>query len=339
MNTDELPIGKNLPAQTIKAMFSLAEDTPFNNKQLGYKILMQKNWEMDTIEAKTAELDTISLKPIALFVSPQNHPQSAYIHIYAVQLVKEITAAHLLRHYANTTDRTIINLQEISIYFADSLMTFNIENKPFIGRAAIRIDGNIAFMVFGFTKKANYENLAEIFGLTVASFQLTSPSSQSYIEPRETIVFFNTIKFNYPASWKSNIPKEIPNGRQVTDLYHFDNENVLQGMIRIKIVEKNIIDSVEKVIKGTIEEFTVANVKIQQKSHQSSVESYSKQFLNGQLLIYDCLIDNNPNELWICIFSDANYYVVVSLLTPARDKVFYTWALNKRAYDIILESV
>ncbi|MCX7099865.1 MAG: hypothetical protein NTV43_18375 [Methylococcales bacterium] len=338
MMMEELPIGKNLPPQTIKAMFSLAEDTPFNNKQLGYKILIQKNWEVDTLTAKSAELDTVSLKPIGMFVSPQNHPQSAYIHIYAVELLKEISAANLLRHYANTTGRNIINLQEISIYFADSLMDFNIENQSFIGRAAIRVDGNKAFMVFCFTKKANYENLAEIFGLTVASFQLTSPSLQNYIEHRVSIAI-NDIKFDYPASWQPNMPKEMPRGRQVTDLYHFDNENVLQGMIRIKVVEKNTIDSIEKVLRGTIDEFTEANVVIQQKTHQSSVESYSKRFLNGEILIYECTINNNPNELWICVFSDTTHYYVISLLTPARDNYFYTWALNRRAYDIVLESV
>ena len=41
-------------------------------------------------------------------------------------------------------------------------------------------------------------------------------------------------------------------------------------------------------------------------------------------------------ELWLSRFPDRVHWVTVALLTPARTLDFYSWAVHKRTYGIIL---
>jgi len=44
-------------------------------------------------------------------------------------------------------------------------------------------------------------------------------------------------------------------------------------------------------------------------------------------------------EMWIAAIEDPRYYILVSLLTPFRDHMFSYWALNRRAFEIVLENL
>jgi hypothetical protein len=56
-------------------------------------------------------------------------------------------------------------------------------------------------------------------------------------------------------------------------------------------------------------------------------------------MIYQGEQANQSQELWLSRFEENSHHVTVALLTPARREQFYTWAVNKRAYGIVLESL
>ncbi|KHD11471.1 hypothetical protein PN36_29130 [Candidatus Thiomargarita nelsonii] len=341
MSEPKLPIGKTIPPDVLESSFFKVQDKPYGNPELAYSLLVPKDWNVDSsLKAKTNQLGRERLKPLAIFAAPDG--SHSFIQLHAIGLPREISAAHWLRHYAATTDRTIVELEELSVLFADSLMTFKIEDHTFVGRAAVRIDGDRLFMVFGFAIEAAYQALAETFGLAISSFKLLSPSSRTSIEPHRRHNLADIVQFDCPASWKHKVPENPPIGKQAIDFYHFDDNNAFQGLIRVKAVSKTVVNQSEEVIKNTVEEYADSNLILRDKLHSSPVGSYSARFSNGFLIIYGCTIEGNEEnqqELWICAFEDEKHYIVTSLLTPSRRQIFYTWAFNKRAYEIVLESI
>lgn len=341
MSEPKFPIGKSISPEVLESSFLKVQDRPYGNSALAYTILLPKHWRADSsLKVKTSQLGTVTLKPLAIFAGPKS--EHSFIQLHAIQLPKEISAAHWLKHYAATTERKLVDLDELSVLFADSLMTFKIEDHGFSGRAAAKIDGDRLFLVFCFAPDATYPALAETFGLAVSSFKLLNPSSKKTIEPRHQHNLANIVQFEYPASWTPRIAENPPIGKQAIDLYHFDDNKAFQGLIRVKTVNKTVVEQSEDVIKDTVQEYADSNLVLRDKLHSSPVGSYSERFSNGVLIIYNCVIEGNQEntqELWICVFGDDEYYVITSLLTPSRNDIFYTWALNKRAYEIVLESI
>jgi hypothetical protein len=54
--------------------------------------------------------------------------------------------------------------------------------------------------------------------------------------------------------------------------------------------------------------------------------------------VYDA-IAYTPYGLWLSRIPDRIHGVTVALLTPTRMLDFYSWAINKRTYGIILASL
>ncbi len=337
MSETSLPIGKSITREELRRLFLKIEDKPYGNAGLAYSMLVPKNWNYDQLKAETAQLNTVQLKPLVIF-----EKEKAFIQLHAVKLVREIRASHWLRHYAAVTERKIVELKELSERFADSLLEFEIKGHTFSGRAAALIDGDRVFLLLCFAEQSAYPHLAEVFGLAVSSFKLKNPSSRPSIEPRAKYDLAGIVKFAYPASWTTRAPEQAPVGKQAVDLYHFDDDQVFQGLIRVKTVSRQAIAKTDELIEHTIEEFSESNLVLHDMLHTGPIPSENDHFSNGRVFIFNAHVqDNEENrqELWITIFEDANHYFVLSLLTPSRRDTFYVWAFNKRAYDIILGNI
>lgn len=332
-----LPIGDKITPKELTDNFIKAQDQPYGNNSLGYSLLVPNTWNYDSsLRAETGYLNTEKLKPLAIF-----EKENAYIQLQAIQLVREVSAAHWLRYFAVTTGRKIIELVELSPLFSDTLMTFDIEGHAFVGRLAAKIDGNRLFLVFCFAVEEAYPYLEEVFGLAISSFKLLNPSQQPTIESRQEYKLKDIVQFVCPSSWQYNYPENAPVGKHAIDLYNFDDEQALQGLIRVKAVLKSVVTNSDQLVKDTIIEFSEANFQIQKALHNGAVASYSDQFQDGLLMIYLGVIEGSdePQEFWLSVFEAQSHYIVLSLLSPARESVFYTWAFNKRAYEIVLESL
>ncbi len=69
------------------------------------------------------------------------------------------------------------------------------------------------------------------------------------------------------------------------------------------------------------------------------LSSPNSQLPHGHLVIYQVIQQEEPKELWLSRFKGRVYWVTVALLTPTRTLDFYSWAVNKRTYGIILASL
>lgn len=337
----QLPIGKSFTPEQLGELFVAVEDEPYGNPLLGYRIMIPQGWTADTLQAESAELNASQLKPLGVFFRDPNDGTHAYIQIQAIHLPKTISAANWLRHFSITTEKKIQVINEISPSFVDSLLSFEIEDTRFLGRTACRIDKNRLFLLLMFAVEEAYEPLAEFFGVGVASFKLLNQDPEATIEPYASLQGPANLKFNYPNSWQSLVNEDPPLGKEVVDLYNFDDEKNLNGLIRIKSVSKKISGNVDELVHSLLAEFQASNLMINGLRHQAEVPIQTTHFFNGQYAIYDAHIadSDSPQELWLTTFEDTSHYYGVVLLTPVKEHIFYVWAINQRTYQIILSSL
>lgn len=338
----DLPIGQEIPVQTRKDLFFKVENTPFGNKSLAFSILVPKTWGIDSsLKVASAELSPASLKPLAILRGMAGDSAMAYLQIQAMKLTREITAADWLASHALSSQRSILKNQELSPLFADAQLEFVIEETPFTMRAVARVDGDRLFFVSAFCPSSVYASLEQTFGLMVASFDLTYPTTVTNIEPRLPLRVGGKIRLQHPSSWRPRMHENLPKGRYAVDLYQIDDADSLQGLIRIKLAEKGEISSIPLMLQRAKAELTEAGVELLGELHNAPVESPYELFKSGQLLIFEASIEGSPSpqEAWIYLFETVSHFTALSLLTPAREHDHYVWAINRRAFELILNSI
>ena len=337
----QLPIGKSFTPEQLGELFVAVEDQPYGNPSLGYRMMVPQGWTADTLQAESAGLNTSQLKPLGVFFSDPSDGAHAYIQIQAIRLTKTITAANWLRHFAITTEKDIKVINEISPLFVDSLLSFNIEDSRFLGRTACRIDKNRLFLLLMLAVEEAYEPLAEFFGVGVASFKLLDQDPAATIEPYVSLQGPGNLQFSYPNSWRSLVNQESVPGKKAIDLYNFDDENNLNGLIRVKSASKQPSHNIDALVHSLLSEFQESNLIINGLRHQVEVPIETTHFFNGHCDIYAANIAGSeiPQELWLTTFEDAAYYYGIVLLTPVKEHIFYVWAINQRTYQIILSSI
>ncbi len=342
MTQTEFPIGQNFSKKELKERFHLIKDMPYNNPELAYKILIPKGWESESIQAESKDLNPNTLKPLAIFKGPEHGGANPFVQIQAVQLIREITAANWLRHYAIATERKLLAIKPISDNFADSVMEFLIDGHPFTARATASIDGDRLFFMLNLALSSTYDKLAEIFGVPVVSFNLQRGSSKKSIEKHIPYNLDEIVRFNCPDSWKYRlVTEERPEGKEAADLFSHDPDGNVCGRMRVKSVERNVSSGVETQIQDTISEYRDGNVIVDDLLESVEVEIGSDRFDTGVVKAFSAHVDGNEirQEVWVAVIEVPEYYIVVSLLTPFREQDFFLWAINRRAYDIVLETL
>ncbi|MBF0235747.1 MAG: hypothetical protein HQK65_22330 [Desulfamplus sp.] len=341
MKQTDLPIGDKFSEEEKIQLFFLMKDAPYNNLELAYKILVPKTFIAQEVRAETDQLNPYTLKPLGIFKGPEENNSTPVIQIQAVQLVKEITAANWLRHYSIMLKRNIISIKPISNTFADCLMEFTIEGQRFTGRATASIDGDRLFFLLNLVQEEAYPKFADLFGVSVVSFNLQQNASKPTIEKHIPFNLNNITQFNYPESWKYTLLTEAPEGKSGVDFFNFDPDGNICGKIRVKSVEKSVSSVVDDQFNDTFEEYKASNVVTDQLLEGINVEMQSSRFDYAVVNAYRGHIEGNEinQEIWIAVIDDPKYFIIVTLLTPFREQMFYWWAVNRRAFDIVLGSL
>lgn len=339
---DLLPIGQAIPAPQRKALFFRVNDIPFGNRSLAFSVMLPKTWGVDSsLKVANGELTPAALKPLAIFRGMSGDEAYAYLQIQAMLLTREISAASWLQAWALSEGYTVRETRELSPLFVDALLEFFIDETPFTMRAAVKLDGNRLFLVKAFVPSVAYAAMEQTFGLMVASFELAQPGPTPHIESRAHLHLAGRLRLQHPMSWRPRVLTDLPDGRAAVDLYQIDDADALQGLLRIKLAEKRVVPSSSTMLASAQAELAEADVTLEEEIHNGPIESPVELYKSGQLVIYLASINGSPTpqEVWIYLFETSTHFVAMTLLTPSREAQYYPWAINKRAFELVLDSI
>lgn len=331
-----LPNGTNYPRQRVSAEFGWYDALPHGNGALGFKLLVPRMWQQDLVPGGEVEPRVDRLLPLAAFSS---HLQDGFLEIQVTSLERDISAGHWLQAYMEEVNYEPLAIVDVSKIFADSLAEFVIEGRKFIGRFSASIRGNLLFLVSALSFKESYDALAEMFGVSIASFQATAVPPRLTVESRVSASVDGIVHFEYPASWQSRVVSPSPHGKAAVDLIGTLGD-ALTGIIRVKTVRKSLASGPEQLISASLAEFEEAGIQSIEKQAENNVPISGNKFSNGMVKIYSGITSAGlPQEIWVVVMENAHVHCVISMVTPDRNLEFAVWAVNRRALDIILETI
>lgn len=327
MNAPHLPTGQNISPKLLKTFFQKCYNPLPEYPTLAHSIIVPLRWQTIN-KLQSVPINGKNLTPLAIWVAKPNKSISPSIQVQVAKLTQEISAHHWLRYYATVSEQQILTLQTESVSFADSLVKFQHAEQVVIKRTTAVIHGQWLVFVSGLARESDYPALAETFGLAVTSFTLLKPAEPARIEPWTHYQLAERLQFDCPASWQTRFAtdKEI-------ELYQDENHSLL----KVALESQQRFDKPAEVLEKALDNFT--QIRIQELLHSAPLPNSSLPGKNHHLLIYQGTLKDKPSELWISFYEDNQYYTVISLLTVSRDTDFYQWAVNKRAYGILLQSL
>jgi len=260
MQENHFPIGETVSKDEAIKRFDLRKETPFENPELAYKILIPKTWVAETIYAQSKDLEIDKLKPLGIYKGPAKGGANPFVQIQATRLTREVSAANWLRLYAILTNRKMIAAKSISAHFADCVMGYDIEGAKFMARATALINGDRLFYLANLAIAGIYEEYKETFGVCVVSFNLQNPFQNPNIEKQAGYSLKEIVRFRYPVSWKYREATETPDGKEGVDILNVDPDNNIIGKIRVKSVEKRVARNVDTEIEAVLEEYKESSI-------------------------------------------------------------------------------
>ena len=308
-----LPPDQTLSPILLKALFVENQTTPASNPELAYTLKQPKPWLTGSDEL-TSPLELTRLGSIT-------DAEQATVSIQATSLDREISAGDWLKYYA--LGKQILTFQPTSTDLAQGLLQFDSSSDVLIERARAMIHGQWLVLISCLAAEAAYHHLASTFNQIITSFRLLKPPVEPTIEPRTTHRL-KPYQFLCPTRWQYQAVAE--------------NTGVLShplGLVKITVLSR--INTQAEWLEQQLDDFP--QLTLQNLLHHAPLSTPNPQLPHGHLTIYQGIQSGEPRELWLSRFPDRVHWVTVARLTPARTLDFSSWAVNKRTYGIILESL
>lgn len=230
----------------------------------------------------------------------------------------------------------------------------------FVIRAVMRIMGpemllaEYALPMQAWDKKRDEQTFA------ISSFKFLKDSTET-IEKRIERSYFKQLRFHYPASWFFEGESAPVDNRVTTRLVTNGETGSEAGRIHLTLVSPRSLKDTEdkrdypvdvpEILKEMRKTYTDRGYDV-----SASVESFAPdlniQTAFGVVDVYNLSrrvtnyetdrLQPVTQELWVAVFRgtgpQAKTYIA-EMLTPSRNQDLYQWAVNTRAFKIILKSI
>lgn len=334
---DILPIGRNYPKDQIDRNFTLKWISPPGRSTFAFRIMVPSGWVEDDISKyRPEEIDADTLFPLSAFSDSQSH---SFLQVQVVRLAREISAVHWLHLFLEESNHRIDVIVEISDYFSDSLSSFEIEGNRFKGRMAASVSGEFLYIISAFCPESYYETLSEVLGICIASFRVILPPTRKTIEGWQSFSLDGTLRFQFPDSWATYIVPAPPKGKAAVDLISTLQGSAV-GLIRVKRVAGFAASSSEVVRSDAVEEIKQIGIVNISENINSVHYKGNQRFQAGKVHVYAGKSEIGiEHEAWITIAEGEDEFCVITMITASKKENFYVWSVNRRAYDIITQTI
>ena len=342
-DTSVLPLGQNIPEAELAENFVKLEDQPYGNDDLAYSVVLPNEWLQLGLEADDDVLHAGRPKLLSNFLSPTDRDANAMLQVWGQGLIKEITAADWLKWYLVQSDREISSLQVTSPYFADAVAHWRMDDKvDYTMRIAARVAGNRLFLIQGMAPNDLYPDYADIFGLSVSSFKVAKELDNPHVELWQTHTLDKQVVFNAPLSWPERKPEQTPPGMDAVDLFNLDAEGHPVGVLKAMVIRRTLTEGKEDLDLASLllAEFTKMNVEVIDIASDERL-AVAEPFVEGRLKVLTARLpkgDDRLRNVMIAEVASPTHHVLVGLLTCAPKEGFYEYAVNRRAFDIVMET-
>ena len=333
-----------LPLEEFKKNTRVIKDTPYGDDFLSFRVRMPTDWqgsvELASKKEDAGELSKRILGPLARYQSPPKRHLRSFFTLEALNLTYEIGARNWFINYVLTNGLT---LEQVGVENKRQVEAIYVEVRgdiTYIVRVKVILNGPRMVVARYFVPQELYEEEYVQQAQVIDSFTLTNREEVG-VEKLDIYGFLDQSFFDYPVSWTLSAPHITSIDRMKAMLYHSTVKDKLDGQINVYLTNKMTDTTRAKEIALYRDKFQIENYALGGFIESPNIE-YHKDMSFGTTQVYEMtpqVANMFDYELWVSVLEGAEYFYIISLLTPARQEEFYTWARNVEAYKLVVKGM
>jgi len=332
----------NLTRSEIEARFKMVSFIKDYPTEIQFQIAVPHDWGVVPVKPSIPDLEN----PITIMGRLKvNSSDKADIAVWSVFLPHEIHPADWLESWVNSQDYTVLDSRIAHTAFglvSDLIATRTISSHPCLCRlTAIKDADRIILLVARVTTQHpdEFTPFQESFLMAVQTLKLLNPTKQKFAEAFDWVTFDlpSQIRFLMPHSWQPARMSDVPDGGTGTVF-----KNILQDVVLGSIFVVSASQTFGKSID--IENILVSKVK----NNDFVIKPNSYKIISETMQRYDLKVIisqqrlSKDNKNYVLTSARYEYYdesLVLMLLSPDKVTHFEAWAINRRAFEILVNSV
>ncbi len=324
----DLPNGTNFPPDLLAKALAPVKITPTVEGVLRYQLLLPRGWVLlDRPQVSLNDLAPHRPLVLGLHMGPVVEGGPPFAQIMALGLEREINAADWLRHYAVVSGYEIHTLGEVHSGRADALVSLSVRDERYAARLLVTIVGGRLILALLAVPGRHYEALAELLGVMTASFVTPDEDPDMMIEGLQTVMVGQSAQALLPVSW---LPSPLPEG---IALSWANAAGQAQGVLHLSQGPINQ-DNLQAILGPQAKRGALLADRPPEMDagpfSQGHHRIYSVTGMDGQA---------GAQELWELALQTPQHHISLLMLTPSPAHGFSAWAINRRALDIVLQTL
>jgi hypothetical protein len=325
---------------------------PYGKADLEFEIYLPGDWTPE--EMVTTGASDVNAKitgPVAQFRSPMIGTQYVTSTVEVLKLETEISARNWLKNYLVSSgylpqgDVTEINNRSASAAYVSSSPD---QGSRFCYIAA-RISGSFVVTARFETPLNLRAYVAYLQKKSIDSFKLLYPKEDP-IEEQKTYTLVDSIKFNYPASWKVSNPDFRDMNRLIIELRNLragtegmGKYSITQGYIRILAIRRQRATDIQSEIDALRKYFNeTMSIDFKKMISTGKSDAYAR-FLFNRYEVYDVVSKAakvpTTQEIHLVALGDKEWYIFAFLFTPKEAQELPIWARNVQSFQEVVKSI
>jgi len=339
-----MPNADLYPQPVLSSEFVDGQSKPFNDESLSYQITIRKDWKWEAVSVR-GKGEEADFTAIGLVLGPVADGVPVLLQVGYRIVPREVSPEDYMEVYTEQTGFKIVKDQwgkysGQSAY--DVLARGSISGIDTVARFSLSHDGNRFFLVSGYCPLSAYPKFAKDIGVAIVSFHLLKPTGKPTVEDMVTHdVPDPAVSFTYPKSWTLTPGTNAPKGIAAFDLYNGDEKTGTIGWIRVKIAARSLYPdaTANQYVNSFLEEVAASGFAFDNAVFNAPIDPGTKFLPGGRYIIFPVFKDNVVSEARLVVLPSKNAWHVLSLLSPARDRGMVEWMINKRAFEILHNSL
>ena len=324
---------------------------PYQKADLEFEIYLPADWTPeDLVAVGAAEVNSKITGPVAQFRSPMIGTQTALVTVEVLKLDTEISARNWLKYYLLSSgylpqgDVTEINNRSASGAYITSS-----DGASKYCYIAARISGSFAVTARFETPLNLKAYTAYIQKKAVDSFKLLYPKDEP-IEEQKTYTLVDSVKFNYPGSWKVSNPDFRDMNRLVIELRNLrmgtetqGKYAITDGYVRMLAIRRQRGTDFPAEIEAMRKYFTdTMSIEFKKMLSTGKSDAYAR-FVFNRYEVYDVISKAakipTTQEIHLVVLGDKEWYLFIYLFTPKEANNLAVWARNVQSFQEIVKSI
>jgi hypothetical protein len=339
----DLPDGSGFPAAMLAQAMDVVAISPTVEGNLAYRLVLPRGWTvLDRPLPSVTEIGALRPVVLGLHMGPIVAGGPPFVQVMAMALEREIAAADWLRQYAAASGYDIRTLGELHSGRADALISLTIRDDRYAARLLVNILGGRLVALLAAVPGEHYEELADLLGLVTASFVMPDEDPDIMVEGLRPMAVAGSTRVLLPASWQvvsatNDGAKGLAGGLVGGLGVHWaDAQGIPQGVLHIYAGASmpTEMERLRTILGPSLRQGALLADRLPALEDGPFTGGYHKIYS-----VTETTPDAPPRELWHLRLDGAGSAVDLMLLTPARDHSFSAWAINRRALDIVLQTI